>query len=205
MRELGGAGKRERPREGARRHVDDDGGKAAEELDGGGLDAVDLVDLLAKDDHDGVADGAHATEEKPERGDALAEALTHDEEGAEDDGREAGHFDGSQARLEDHRAERHHDHGAAVVEQRGHADADVAVRLEEKEPCRAERRAGDVEAGRLTGVLGRLQVFTRGPGKKDSRRERRRAERDAGEHDEDARQIDEARDDAVRAKEEERE
>ena len=174
-------------------------------MDGGGLDAVDFVDLLAEDDHDGVADGAHATEEKPERGDALAEALAHDEEGAEDDGRKARHLNRGQARLEDHRAERHHDHGAAVVEQRGHAYADVAVRLEEKEPCRAERRAGYVEAGRLAGVLGRLKVLARGTGKKNGCRERRRAERDAGEHDEDARQIDEARDDAVRAKEEERE
>ena len=116
-------------------------------------------------------------EEKPALGDALAEALAHDEEGAEDDGRKARHLNRGQARLEDHRAERHHDHGAAVVEQRGHAYADVAVRLEEKEPCRAERRAGYVEAGSLARVFGRLQVLARGTGKKNGCRERRRAER----------------------------
>ncbi len=201
--ELGGGGQGQGAQAGVGQHVDGHDREAAAELDGRGLEAADVGDLLGEDDHQGIHDGAHAAERQAGRRDARAQALAHDQEGAQEHGREADELDRGEAGLEEDGRDGHHDDGAAVEEKRGHADADVVVGLEEEQPGGAQGRSGKGQVESLLGMSLGGEAVTVLAGEQDEAREKRRAEGDAGEYDEGAGQVDEVGDDAVGTKEHE--
>ena len=200
MAKLCRGGKGQRAQTGVGQHIDGDDGQAAAQLHGRGLKASDIGDLLREDDHQGIHDGAHAAQHQAHRRDARAQALAHDQKGAQQNSGKAHELNGGKAGLEKDRRDGHDNHGPAIEEKRGHAHANVAVRLKEEKPRGAQggSRKGQVKGlpgvglgGQVLAVLGREE---------DQAGEKDRAQEDTGKHDEGTGQVDEVGDDSVGTK-----
>ena len=126
---------------------------------------------LAGNDHQRVAEGRGDAAHDTCDGHIAAEALGRDEEGAAGDGYEAGDFTTGQLFAEDERGERHDNDGAAVVQQRGYADADRLVGAEQKNPAGAQRGSRKEEGCGFAGARWRLQLMALGDGENGDKRE----------------------------------
>ena len=153
---------------------------------------------LAGDDHQCIAEGRGDAAHDARDGHIAAEALGRDEEGAAGDSYEAGDFATGQFFAKDERGERHNDDGAAVVQQRGYADADRLVGAEQKNPAGAQRGSREEKGCGFAGARWRLQLMALSDGEDGDKREG--AQKRAQEHDIGARQRDGSGDDAVGAK-----
>ena len=120
------------------------------------------------------------------------------EKSAAGDGDKAGDFAAGQLFAKDERGERHDNDGAAVVQQRGNADADRLVGSEQKNPAGAQRGSREKECCGFAGAIWRLQLMALGDGEDGDKREC--AQKRAQQHDIGARQRDGSGDDAVGTK-----
>ena len=113
-------------------------------------------------------------------------------------GDKAGDFAAGQLFAKNEWGEGHNDDGAAVVQQRGYADADRLVGAEQKNPAGAQRGARDDERCGLAGARRSLQVMALGYEEDGGKGES--AQKRAQQYDIGARQRDGSGDDAVGAK-----
>ena len=101
----------------------------------------------------------------------LPPTLSRNEKSTAGDGDKAGDFAAGQLFAKDERGERHDDDGAAVVQQRGYADADRLVGAEQKNPAGAQRGSRKEEGCGFAEAGWRLQLMALGDGKDSDKRE----------------------------------
>ena len=121
-----------------------------------------------------------------------------DEESAASNGDKAGDFTAGQLFTKNERGERHNDDGAAVIQQRGDADANGLVGAEQEYPAGAQRGAREDKGRSFAGARRCLQLMALRSDEDDNERES--TKKRAQEHDVGAWQCDGCGDDAVRSK-----
>ena len=153
---------------------------------------------LAGDDHQRVAEGRGDAADDARDGHVATQALCCDEESAASNGDKAGDFTAGQLFTKNERGERHNDDGAAVIQQRGDADANGLVGAEQEYPAGAQRGAREDKGRSFAGTRRCLQVMALGYEEDDGKGES--AQKRAQQYDIGARQRDGSGDDAVGAK-----
>ena len=153
---------------------------------------------FAGDDHQRVAEGRGNATDDARNGHVAAEILRCNEKSAAGDGDKAGDFAPGQFFAKDKRREGHDDDGAAVVQQRGYADADRLIGAEQKNPAGAQRSSREDQGHSFARAGWRLQFMALGDGEDGDKREG--SQKGAQQHDIGARQRDGRGNDAVGAK-----
>ena len=177
---------------------DQRGHKGGAQLERGVLETLDVWRTLASDDHQRIAKCRGDAADDARNGHVAAETLRCNEKSAAGDGDKAGDFAAGQFFAKDKRREGHDDDGAAVVQQRGYADADRLVGAEQENPAGAQRGAREKECCGFAGTRWRLQLMALGDNEDGDKREG--SQKGAQQHDIGARQRDSSGDDAVGAK-----
>ena len=194
-----------RKRLACQKRIDEDTGKAADELHGRVLEAADVGDLLREDDHEGIHGRGHEAADKAEQRERALKSLADDEEASADDSGKAGKLAGAEMHMEEDWREGHDNDRAAIVEKGRDADADQTVGLEEEDPAAAKccsRKGKEERLLRVCGTLERLMAAEKAGCEYDGEEEA--AEERAHEHDLGGRKEHLCRYNAIGAKEKQR-